>query len=110
MTHERAEAYGRVMAIIDGAAELQSGEQRLLRESADALMFAREPHAGTSQALSEVRALAHALTNSGRWSPQRVGDLLAVMRACGPEGLLASLASGGGGRFSRRPGRLGSAR
>jgi hypothetical protein len=110
MTHERAEAYGRVMAIIDGAAELRSGEQRQLRASADALLFARAPDAETSQALSEIRALAHALTDSGRWSPQRAGDLLAAMRACGPEGLLASLASPAGPRFARRSGRLGSRR
>lgn len=89
MTEERAVAYGRVMAIVDDAEGLRPSEDAQLRAAADALLFASAPGVETSEALSETRALAHALTDSGRWPPQRVGDLLAAMRACGPEGLLA---------------------
>jgi hypothetical protein len=87
MTSERAEAYARVMAIVDDAPDLQPGEERQLRDAADALLFAPMPGVETSEALSETRALSLALAESGRWPAQRVGDLLAGLHGCGPDGL-----------------------
>jgi hypothetical protein len=89
MTAERAEAYARVMAMIVGPAELREGEEQQLRGAADALLFASAPGVETAEALSETRAVAHALVDSARWRPQRARDLLAAVRACGPEGLPA---------------------
>ncbi len=102
MTAERAEAYSRVIAIVDGAPELRSSEERQLRGAADALLFAAAPTAETSEALSETRAVGLALVDSGRWSPQRAGDLMAAVRACGPEGLPAWAPSRGPERLARR--------
>jgi hypothetical protein len=102
MTAERAEAYGRVMAIIEAAAELRISEARQLRGAADALLFAEAPGVETAEALSETQAVGHALVDSGRWSAPRAGTLMAAMRGCGPEGLPAWAPSRGEQRFARR--------
>jgi hypothetical protein len=89
MTGERAEAYGRVVAILGSAVELDTTERQRLRDAADALLFAAAAGVETAEALTETQAVSHALVDSGRWSRQRAGELMAAMRACGPEGLPA---------------------
>lgn len=85
MTAERARAYGRVLALIEGDGELQTTELHHLREAADALLFAEVHDIETCEALSEARAVAHGCIDAGRWRPERAHMLLTALRACGPE-------------------------
>ena len=71
--------------------------------SADALLFARAPDTETFEAVSEARALAHSLVDSGRCRMEVAAALLAALRSCGPEGMPASMTSLRGQRFSRHP-------
>ena len=89
MTAERAQAYGRVLALLRDGGELQETERDQLREAADALLFAHEADTEACGALAEMRALTHALVDSGRWRQDAVGRLLAALRSWGPEGLPA---------------------
>jgi hypothetical protein len=103
MTGERAQAYARVLAFVDGTAGLQSTECDLLREAADALLFATAPGTETQEAVSEARALAHSLVDAGRCRTEAAAGMLAALRSCGPEGLPASMASLRDERFARHP-------
>src|SRR5919201_7120494 len=103
MTGERSQAYGRVLSFIDGTLALQRDECDALREAADALLFATAPGTDTQEAVSEARALAHSLVDSGRWRREDAAGMLAAMRSCGPEGLPASMASLRDERFARHP-------
>ena len=103
MTAERAQAYARVLTFIDGRAALQSAECDLLREAADALLFATAPGTDTQEAVSEARALAHSLVDSGRCRTEAAATMLAALRSCGPEGLPAAMASLRDERFARHP-------
>jgi hypothetical protein len=103
MTAERSQAYARVLTFINGTAGLQHDECDLLREAADALLFATAPDTETQEAVSEARALAHALVDSGRCRTEAAATMLAALRSCGPEGLPASMASLRNERFSRHP-------
>ena len=87
MTGERAAAYMRVIGIVDNASELLESERAQLRSAADALIFAIAPGVETAQGLAEARAVGHALVDSRRWSRSRADELLAAVRACGPEEL-----------------------
>jgi hypothetical protein len=101
MTAERSQAYARVLTFIDGMPGLQRHECDLLREAADALLFATAPGTETQEAVSEARALAHALVDSGRCRTADAAGFLTALRSCGPEGLPASMASLRDERFAR---------
>jgi hypothetical protein len=87
MTAERARAYARVLALIEGDDELCTTEVENLRGAADALLFAEIHDIETCEALSESRAIAHAFVDAGRWRPERAHMLLTALRGCGPEDL-----------------------
>jgi hypothetical protein len=103
MTDERSQAYGRVLGLLDEAPELQRTECDLFRSAADALLFAQAPDTETFEAVSEARALAHSLVDSGRCRMELAAALLAALRSCGPEGMPASMTSLRNQRFSRHP-------
>jgi hypothetical protein len=103
MTAERAHAYARVLALLDDAAEMPRTECDLMRGAADALLFATALDTETCEAVSEARALAHSLVDSGRCRAETAAGLLAALRGCGPEGLPASMTSLRDPRFSRHP-------
>jgi hypothetical protein len=103
MTAERAHAYARVMSLLDDAPELRKSDCDLLRAAADALLFARELDTETEEAVSEARAITHSLVDAGRCRMELAAGLLVALRACGPEGLPASMTSIRDQRFSRNP-------
>jgi hypothetical protein len=85
MNSERTHAYGRVVKTLDdlGPAKLHASEQDRVREAADTLIFA----AGLDEArdaLRDVEALAAHLVESGRWTEERVDELVDDLLACGP--------------------------
>jgi hypothetical protein len=87
MTSERAEAYGRVVATIDdlAATKLQDREVERLRVAADTLLFSETLDApGARAALDDVEDLTHALSDSGRWLPERAQRLFDDVAECGP--------------------------
>jgi hypothetical protein len=103
MTTERSQAYARVLALLDEAPQLQRTECDLLRDAADALLFAQAPDTSTLEAVAEARALAHSRVDSGRWRMELAAALLAALRSCGPEGMPAWLTALRSQRFSRHP-------
>jgi hypothetical protein len=85
MNSERTHAYGRVVKTLDdlGPAKLHASEQDRVREAADTLIFA----AGLDEArdaLRDIEALAAHLVESGRWTEERVDELVDDLLACGP--------------------------
>jgi hypothetical protein len=79
MTSMRTVAYRRVIRTLRGldAPALSAVEQDLLREAADALLFARDLCDGDEQwALAEVAVLTDELIDAERWTPRRAGQLL----------------------------------
>src|SRR5262245_47584377 len=103
MTAERARAYGRVLTLLDDAVELGATECDMLRAAADALLFATAVDSETCEAVSEARALAHSLVDSGRCRMELAAGLLVALRGCGPEDLPPSMTSLRDQRFSRHP-------
>ena len=85
MTSERSQAYGRVMRVLDdmGPAKLQPAEQERIREAADTLIFAATAEE-IRPALEDVHSLAQHLVATGRWTDERVEQLLDDIEACGP--------------------------
>ena len=85
MTSERTQAYGRVVKTLDdlGPTKLQPAEQERIREAADTLIFAATAEE-IGPALDDVRALAQHLVATGRWTDERVEQLLDDIEACGP--------------------------
>ena len=85
MTSERTQAYGRVVKTLDdlGPTKLQPAEQERIREAADTLIFAATAEE-IGSALDDVQALAQHLVASGRWTDERVEQLLDDIEACGP--------------------------
>jgi hypothetical protein len=85
MTSERTQAYGRIVKTLEdvGPAKLQPAEQDRIREAADILIFAAEPHEARA-ALEDVEALAEHLVASDRWTPERAEQLVDDLVACGP--------------------------
>ncbi len=88
MTSERAQAYGRVTATLAdvGPTKLQPGEQDLLREAADTLLFCEDVTADDAarDALDAVDELLERLVSTGRWTAERADRLRADVEACGP--------------------------
>jgi hypothetical protein len=88
MTSERAQAYGRVTSTLAdvGPTKLQTGEQDLLREAADTLLFCEDVTAdpAAQDALDKVDELLDTLVSSGRWTAERAQQLRADIEACGP--------------------------
>jgi hypothetical protein len=88
MTPERAHAYRRVLHTLRevGPAKLQAGEQELIREAVDNLLFAQDLNedAGAREALRKVGTLADSLVESGRWERTTAMRLLVDVSQCGP--------------------------
>jgi hypothetical protein len=103
MTAERAEAYGRVLNLLDDADELDATHCELMRGAADALLFASALDSETFEAVSEARALAHSLVDSGRCRMELAAGLLVALRGCGPADLPPSMTSLRDQRFSKNP-------
>ncbi|HEX8854909.1 MAG TPA: hypothetical protein VF752_04850 [Thermoleophilaceae bacterium] len=85
MTCERAQAYGRVMKMIEnlGPSKLQPSELDSIRETADQLLFTEDIDTAES-ALTDAIELAVRLTDSGRWIDETANQLVAELAACGP--------------------------
>jgi hypothetical protein len=85
MNTERTQAYGRVIKTLDdvGAAKLQPAEQARIREAADDLVFAVDFEEARA-ALEAADELAEHLVATGRWTPERAGELIHDLLACGP--------------------------
>ncbi len=86
MTTERAEAYGRVMRTLAemGPSKLQPFEQDVIRDAADAALFADDDSPIALVAVIEVNELAARLVESDRWLIDAVVRLVADVEACGP--------------------------
>jgi hypothetical protein len=89
MNPERAHAYGRVIQILTelGPAKLQPDEQERIRYTADSLvlcadLFADDP---ARDSLEDTELLCEVLVQSGRWERATADELVAELRACGPE-------------------------
>lgn len=95
MTPERAHAYRRVLHTLSeiGPAKLQPGEQELIRDAVDSLLFAQDldADAGAGDALRDVGRLGAALVDSGRWEPGTAARLVEDVAACGPGTELSEL-------------------
>jgi hypothetical protein len=88
MNAERAQAYGRVMKTLNdmGPAKLQPRERELVREAADAMLFAEDAQQD-AHALMAMRALsemAENLIESERWMFESADRLLRDVEDCGP--------------------------
>lgn len=66
--------------------KLHPGEQEVVREAADALLFCEdlESDHATHAALAELFALLERLMDSERLIPETAGSLTAAVEACGP--------------------------
>jgi hypothetical protein len=88
MNSERAQAYGRLMQAVraEGPEALEPGEQTILREAADALLFCEDLSWDDEarDGVTRVGDLAGDLVGSGRWAPDRAEQLLRDIEACGP--------------------------
>ena len=88
MTSRRAEAYGRVVRILEGpdGDALRPDEIALVRESTDSLFFCEdvELDAAARDAADEIANLAVELVESGRWDEDCAEDLVSEVLACGP--------------------------
>jgi hypothetical protein len=87
MNSERAQAYGRIVAMIEeiGATKLLPNEVARVRAAADTLLFSEDLDApGAREALADAEALAHALVESDRWTDERAQRLFDDLAATGP--------------------------
>ena len=95
MTAERAQAYGRVMKTLAdiGPAKLQPRERDLVREAADAMLFADDAQqdAHALMALQALQEMAENLVESERWMFQSADRLLRDVEDCGPADTAAEL-------------------
>jgi hypothetical protein len=89
MTPERSSAYSRVLALLGdlGPAKLHAGEQAVVREAADALLFGEDD---AREALDRVHDLAERLVDAERLIPETAGALVDAVEACGPPVAAAS--------------------
>jgi hypothetical protein len=88
MNAERAAAYGRVMKTLSdmGPAKLQPSEQDLVREAADAMLFAQDldDDAHAVMALDALQEMAETLVEADRWLFETADRLLKDVEQCGP--------------------------
>ena len=88
MNAERAQAYGRVMKTMAdvGPAKLQPRERDLIREAADAMLFADDiqQDAHAVMAMKALQEMAENLIESERWLFQTADRLLRDVEDCGP--------------------------
>jgi hypothetical protein len=88
MNSERAEAYGRVVKMVDNlsGAKLHPDEQATIRTAADALLFCHDLHQdpAAEHALAEAYELTDRLVESDRLSRDSAQQLLQDVERCGP--------------------------
>lgn len=88
MTSRRAEAYGRVVRILDGpdGEELRPEELARIRLATDSLFFCEdmESDSDARDAADEIADLAVELVESGRWDEDTAESLVSDVLACGP--------------------------
>jgi hypothetical protein len=88
MSPERANAYRRVMEIVNelGPDELVDGERDRIRYAADNLIFSRDlaGDVAAQEALGDVGRLCRALVDSGRLEEVTAGRLAEDLCLCGP--------------------------
>src|SRR5215217_5321715 len=88
MNAERAQAYGRVMKTLAdmGPSKLQPRERDLVREAADAMLFAVDPQqdAHAVMAMRALQEMAENLIESERWLFESADQLLRDIEDCGP--------------------------
>ena len=88
MTADRSRAYGRVMKTLAdmGPAKLQPRERDLIREAADAMLFARDfdEDAHAQMAFDALHEMIEGLVESDRWIFQTADRLLRDVEDCGP--------------------------
>ena len=70
----------------EGPEALEPGEQTILREAADALLFCEDLSWDDEarDGVTRVGDLAGDLVGSGRWAPDRAEHMLRDIEACGP--------------------------
>ena len=88
MTESRTQAYARVVRTLGdvGPTKLHAAEQELIRETADTLIFAAtfDGDLAASEAVDALAVLAGRLATSGRWTEERVEQLVDDILSCGP--------------------------
>lgn len=88
MTPERAHAYRRVLHTLKelGPSKLQDGEQELIRDAVDSLLFSQDLVTDTAarDALRDVTTLCNTLVESGRWEQITARRLSDDVTQCGP--------------------------
>lgn len=88
VTSRRAEAYGRVVRVLDGpdGEQLRPAELERIREAADSLIFCEdiEQDPAARDAADEIADLAVELVESGRWDEDLAEALVSDVLACGP--------------------------
>jgi hypothetical protein len=88
VTSRRAEAYGRIVRILNGpdGEELTREELGRIRENADSLLFCEdlEVDPAARDAADEIADLAVDLGESGRWDEDTAEELVSDVLACGP--------------------------
>ena len=88
MTSRRAEAYGRVVRVLDGpdGEELKPEELQRIRLATDSLFFCEDMEADSDarDAADEIADLAVELVESGRWDEDTAEALVSDVLACGP--------------------------
>jgi hypothetical protein len=88
VTSRRAEAYGRVVRILEGpdGKELRSDELERIREAADSLVFCEDVDLDPDarDAADVIADLAVEQVESGRWDEDTAESLVSDVLACGP--------------------------
>ena len=87
MNADRANAYGHLTTLVVdlGGAELHGDEQAVLRDAADALVFAQDARdAEPRDALDRVHELVDDLVDADRLTPETAAALITAVEACGP--------------------------
>jgi hypothetical protein len=88
VTSRRAEAYGRVVRILNSpdGEQLRPDELERIRVAADSLLFCAdvELDSAARDAADEIADLAVELVESGRWDEDTAEELVSDVLACGP--------------------------
>jgi len=87
MTSERSQAYGRVMRRLSDVSgiKLHAAEEAIVRDAADALLFAAAPQDPAAvEAITLGERLTADLADSGRWTAESAQALADDVAGCGP--------------------------